>query len=202
MKYIYIDESGDLGFNFNKRNTSKYFLVTFLITESRRSIEKLIKQTHKSLRKKYKVHNSLHASREEDTIKKRFCRNISLKDCEIMMIYLYKKEYERLNLDNHQLYMDMINKLLCKFIKEQNKDNITIIISRRETNTNLNKILIDKLSESLKHKITINIRTPEQEKCLQAVDIISWSLFRKYEYGDTTYYNIFRKLIQGEYSYI
>jgi hypothetical protein len=32
MGYIYLDESGDLGFNFDNRKTSKFFVITFLFT--------------------------------------------------------------------------------------------------------------------------------------------------------------------------
>ena len=30
MAYIFMDESGDLGFNFKKAKTSKNFIITFL----------------------------------------------------------------------------------------------------------------------------------------------------------------------------
>jgi hypothetical protein len=38
--------------------------------------------------------------------------------------------------------------------------------------------------------VTIEIKTPHQEKGLQAVDCLAWSFFRKYEYGDSSYADI------------
>jgi len=32
------------------------------------------------------------------------------------------------------------------------------------------------------------VKTPSQEKGLQAVDFVSWSIFRKFEFKDQTYY--------------
>ena len=32
MAYILLDESGDLGFDFNKKKTTKFFLVVFMFT--------------------------------------------------------------------------------------------------------------------------------------------------------------------------
>ena len=44
MTYIFLDESGDLGFNFRKKKTSKYFIVTFLFTTGDvKEFEKIIK---------------------------------------------------------------------------------------------------------------------------------------------------------------
>jgi len=33
MAYIFMDESGDLGFDFKKKKTSRYFVVTFLMID-------------------------------------------------------------------------------------------------------------------------------------------------------------------------
>ncbi len=47
MSYIFMDESGDLGFNFNKKKTSRYFVVTFLFASDKNIIGKLVKNIFK-----------------------------------------------------------------------------------------------------------------------------------------------------------
>jgi len=70
MAYIFLDESGDLGFNFNKRKTSKFFVITFLATENKKIIEKIVKKTHSELKKKYKRRfGVLHASKDKPIIR-------------------------------------------------------------------------------------------------------------------------------------
>jgi len=54
MAYIFLDESGDLGFNFKKKKTSKFFVVTCLFVENKKPFEKIVKKTHSELKKKYK----------------------------------------------------------------------------------------------------------------------------------------------------
>ncbi|MCK4635926.1 MAG: DUF3800 domain-containing protein [Candidatus Moranbacteria bacterium] len=44
MAYIFLDESGDLGFDFSKQKTSKFFIVTCIFTNNKRPIEKIIKK--------------------------------------------------------------------------------------------------------------------------------------------------------------
>ena len=49
MPYIFFDESGDLGFDFTKKRTSRYFVVTFLLATEKRPIERSVKKTFTSL---------------------------------------------------------------------------------------------------------------------------------------------------------
>ena len=74
--------------------------------------------------------------------------------------------------------------------------------SRRETNRFLNQNFQSYLSSQLVRnhdvEVRILIRTPFQEKALQAVDFVSWAIFRKYEHGDETYYSIIRGKIVEE----
>jgi len=51
MPFIFLDESGDLGFNFKKSDTSKIFIVTLLfVDENKKTIEKIVKNTHAELK--------------------------------------------------------------------------------------------------------------------------------------------------------
>lgn len=43
MFYIFLDESGDLGFNPKKKN-SKYFVITALFAENKKPLEKIVKR--------------------------------------------------------------------------------------------------------------------------------------------------------------
>ena len=80
--------------------------------------------------------------------------------------------------------------------------NICLIASRKETNKFLNQNFKDYLEHqsSLNHdiKLKVEIKSPAEEKALQATDCISWAIFRKYEYGDDSYSNIIRSKIVEE----
>jgi len=67
MTYIYLDESGDLGFNFSKAGTSRHFSIAFLLTENKRPISSLVKKVFLSLPPATKRKNSgvLHAHHEK-----------------------------------------------------------------------------------------------------------------------------------------
>jgi len=79
---------------------------------------------------------------------------------------------------------------------------VEIIASRKETNKFLNEnfksYLNNQIRDRYKIDVLIQIKTPHQEKSLQAVDFVSWAIFRKYEYGDDIYYNIIKNKVVEE----
>lgn len=206
MYYIFMDESGNLGFNFDKRGTTSYFLITFLFSRSKRPIEKCVKKVHLGLRKKYKKIGVLHAYIEEPVTKRRLLSLLAEKDCKIMTILLNKKKvYTKLQDEKPVLYNYVTNILLDRiFTKKliQSDDSIKIIASRKETNKFLNEnfksYLHSQLAANYKVKVSISVKTPAEQKALQAVDFVSWAIFRKYEYKDDTYYNLIRGKIVEE----
>jgi hypothetical protein len=75
---------------------------------------------------------------------------------------------------------------------------IYLVASKRETNKFLNEnfktYLKSQISNKHRVKIDVSIKSPSQEKALQAVDFVSWAIFRKCEMEDETYY----RLIKGK----
>jgi len=201
-----MDESGDLGFDFGKQGTSSYFLVTFLFTGKKRPIEKCVKKVHSGLRKKYKKIGVLHAYKEEPVTRRRLLSCLAEKDCKIMTILLNKRKvYTRLQNEKAVLYNYVTNILLDRIFTKRllpSSGKVEIVASRRETNRFLNQNFQSYLSSQLVRnhdvEVRILIRTPFQEKALQAVDFVSWAIFRKYEHGDETYYSIIRGKIVEE----
>lgn len=206
MAYIFLDESGDLGFDFKKRGTTQFFVITCLFVEEKRPIEKIIKKVHSGLKKKViKRIGALHAYKEKPITRRRVLRGLVEKDCKVMTIYLNKsKVYTKLQDEKQILYNFVANILLDRIYTKKiiPVKNINLIASRRETNKFLNvnfkKYLESKVIENHKAKFSIEIKTPSEEKALQAVDFVSWAIFRKYEKKDDSYYNIIKNNIFEE----
>lgn len=209
MSYIFLDESGDLGFDPTKKN-SKYFVITTLFTEDKRPIEKVVKKIHSGLRKRVKKLSGgvLHCYKEKPLTRKRLLRLLTEKKCLIMAIYLNKaKVYTKLQEEKHVLYNYVVNILLDRIMNKKfvnPKSHINLIAERRETNRFLNENFRNYLNEQVKnsHKLDlkVDIKTPSEEKSLQAVDFVSWAIFRKYEQGDDSYYRVLKSKIVEENS--
>ncbi len=208
MAYIFLDESGDLGFDFDKQRTSRFFVITFLFCENKRSIEKLVALTHSELKRQHKMKGSiLHCYREKPITRQRLLHRLAKKECSIMTVYLDKKRvYTRLQDEKDILYNYVTNilldRIMTKKILGSKLEHVTLIASRRETskflNENFKQYLRNKTQKNHDVDIAVEIRAPHEEKCLQAVDFISWAIFRKQEHGDESYYNLIRSKIIEE----
>lgn len=205
MAYILLDESGDLGFSFDK-NSSKYFIVTIVFTENKRRLEKIARTIHKGLSKKHKNVGVLHAYQEKPIDRQRLLKRLNDSDCSILAIILNKeKVYTKLQDEKTVLYNYVTNILLDRLFTKRpisTKKTITLIASQRETNRFFNKNFRDYLANQVKNnheaEMDVRIATPASEKSLQVADFASWAIYRKYEKGDESYYNIIKSRIIEE----
>jgi len=204
MRSIYLDESGDMGFDFTKGGTSNHLLITFLILNECRPVNFLVKKVFKSLLKttKRKNNDMLHAYYEKNITVKRMLSGLTLLDVQIATIRLDKRKV-LLTANVHELYTGMVVSLVNRLYTEgiiDNSSDIMFIASRKNTSRKLN----EDFSESVVNRtsninLSIDIVKPSDDKCLQAVDFISWALWQKYEKNDETYSEIIANKIVKEY---
>jgi hypothetical protein len=202
MTHIYLDESGDLSFNFTKERASKYFIITILISENKIVLDRLIKKINLEVVRMSKTKsapNMLHASKQSDKIRRKLLNELTLKDIQIDYICIDKtKSLKYSTEDTHKLYLDFSISLIESVLNKSIFDSgIYLTASKRETNKDLNQKFINGIEVYFDKKVTIELKTPQNEKGLQVVDFCSWGIFRKYEYGDDSFYEIIKeKLIK------
>lgn len=140
MAFIFIDESGDLGFESQKKS-SKYFVITILLANDKRPIEKVVKKVHGALRKKVKKISGgiLHSYNEKPQTRIKLLKLLTEKDCSIMTIYLNKdRVYTKLKEEKHVLYNYVTNILLDRIIGKKLIDTnstLMLIAAKRETSS-------------------------------------------------------------------
>ncbi|MDR0800461.1 MAG: DUF3800 domain-containing protein [Endomicrobium sp.] len=208
MAYIFMDESGCLGFDFTKSKTSKNFVIAFLMAKNNNVIKKAVSKTFNSIPKnKRRTHcGTLHCNKEEDKTRIKLLEELKDKDVSVMSIFLNKqKVFPHLRGEKTVLYNYVTNILLDRIINKKLlplNDTVNFIASRRETNKFLNENFKSYLEAQAlsnhKLKIEVSIKATHSVKELQAVDFVSWTLFKKYEYGEDSYYNIIKNLIVEE----
>ena len=204
MAYIFLDESGDLGF---KPASSNWFLFTIVLTNDHKKIERVIKNIRKGLKKKFKL-KELHAYHADAITKHRMLKKLSeLEDLKVMCIILNKKKvYVDLQNQKNYLYNYTANILLDRIHNKnliKTDEPISLYIDQKDTSKfireNFEKYLKDNLvKRGNSGKIEIRIKPSHTEKCLQAVDFVSWAIFRKYERGDYEYYEDIKNKIVEE----
>jgi len=203
MPFVFLDESGDLGFG---KRSSKRFILTIVFTNNHRCVEKCVKKVHRGLKKRYKKVSELHAYHCDAMTKRRVLKLLAeALDLRILSVVLNKKKvYIDLQNQKNYLYNYTANILLDRLLGKNvlnKKEKIIIIIDQRETNKFLKENFENYLTNNLKKQFDnfeVRIKPSHTEKCLQAVDFISWAIFRKYEQNDYEYYEIIKNKIIEE----
>ena len=204
MLYIYMDESGCLGFDLTKHKTSKNFIITFLYTEHPRRIEKIIKKIFKGMSKTEQkaCHGALHANKINDRTRKLLLSKLAtIEEISILVIRLNKRKvYTHLRDEKTVLYNYVTNILIDRTLTRFKPKKVKLIASRRETNKFLNQNFKSYLENQNNGRVAIDvsIKTPSAEKCLQAVDFASWAVFKHYEHNDKTFYNLIDSIIKED----
>lgn len=206
MAFIFMDESGDLGFDFSRVGTSNYFVIAFLCCENKRPVEKCVKKVHLGLRRRYGHIGVLHAYQEEPATRRRLLSGLAGRDCRAMAVILNKRKvYASLQDEKAVLYNYVTNILLDRIFTKKllpGGGPYHVVASRKETNRFLNENFTAYLGRQLEknHRVdvSIEVRTPAQEKGLQAADFVSWAVFRKYERADDSYAALIQKRIVEE----
>ncbi len=204
MSYIFLDESGDLGF---KKRSSRWFIFTIAITLDKRVLERVIKKVWTPLRRKHKRLGELHAYRADDITRRRVLRGVSeIGDLKVLCIILNKqKVHVDLQNQKNYLYNYTANILLERLHNSgilKGGELLKIFIDRKDTKKKVRQNFIDYLTKAMgnhrEDKISVELHTSHENKSLQAIDFISWAIFRKYEKGDYEFYEIVKDKIVDE----
>jgi hypothetical protein len=204
MAYIFLDESGDLGF---KKSSSKWFIFTVAMVSDPRSLARVVKKIWKTLKKKHKRLGELHASHERDVTKRRMLEQLNeVVDLKALCVVLNKsKVYVDLQNQKNYLYNFTANILLDRLhTKEVLKQNepIHLFVDRKDTKKILRENFVNYLARAMQKRrdgtFKVELHSSSENKSLQAVDFISWAVFRKYERGDYEYYELIKSKIADE----
>ncbi len=204
MAIIFLDESGDLGF---KKTSSRWFLFTIALVSRPRTLERVIKKVWKPLKKKHKKLGELHASQEKDITRKRVLKMLSeVSDLKVLCVILNKqKVYIDLQNQKNYLYNYTANVLLDRLHTKEvlpTGEPIHLYIDRKDTKKQLRENFIGYLTTSMRKRredpFNVTLHASHENKSLQAVDFISWAIFRKYEHGNYEFYEIIKSKIVDE----
>ncbi len=130
--YIFIDESGDLGFDFAKTGKpSDFFLVGAIKISDEKYLNRIIKRHRKRVKKKKEDKSEVKFSNTSPENRKRILQDISRLDVEIIIVYIDKHNaYAYIKNDPVRMYSYLLKILAEKCFSEQLTDDVKIIFDR------------------------------------------------------------------------
>ncbi len=208
---VYLDESGDLGFDFNKQGTSKYFVITVLVCKTRhcdRAVQKAVKRT---------LRNKMSASAEElkgvNTtlfIKQYFLKQIKETDWAIYSVILNKP---RVNIElqnktgKKKLYNYLSRVLIEQITFPKDIPTLTLVVDKMKNKKDIEDFNLYLENQLIAH-LPLNCvfypyhKDSKEHAGLQAVDLFCWGIFRKHMTRDESWYQCYKHKINYETVYL
>lgn len=205
MWFLYLDESGDLGFDFENKNPSQYFTITILALRTQVNNRSLINAVKKTLRRKLnpkrkRAHTiaELKGSRTSLEVKKYFFRQVSGIRFAIYSLTLNKHRLYTELQDKKEITYNYLARLLLDEIPfEQAQTRVSLIMDRRKTSGEVlrfNRYIEEQLRNRLAPNIPLDINhmASQESPGLQAVDMFSYGIFKKYEMESMAWWRVFQ----------
>jgi len=215
LLYLYVDESGDLGFDFVTKRPSRFFTVCILAVNGMQNTKKITKAVQRTLRRKVNPKNKrrriVHELKGSSTtlqVKKYFFQSVKDVDFYIYALTLNKKRvYQDLVTDKSRIYNWVTRLLLDNLDFSHAMARITLVLDKSKSKREIkefNSYIKRQLEERIDPRIPLNIEHKDSVKVLplQAADLFSWGIFRKYERKDTTWFKIFQAKVGFDSVYL
>jgi len=180
--------------------------------KNRRAIAKAVERTiknklRKRLSRKAKPVAELKGTTTDLADKKYFYRHITAIPFTLSAVILEKERFvNHLQLNKTRVYRFITNLVLKELPIEQATTRLILTVDKSMRSSviqEFNEQLIKQLESHIPPNVPISINHSfsHEDRLLQAVDLFAWGVYRKYEVGDTQWYEVFKEKIVFERVY-
>ena len=209
MLYLYLDESGDLGFDFVNKKPSKYFVVSILVVKGHEANRRLINGVKKTLRRKLNPKNKrkrivseLKGTKTTIEVKEYFYRQVRDLDLAVYAIILNKRRvYSSLIKQKSRVYNFIARSVLDQIPYGNAEQKVELTIDKSKSKPEIvefNDYIYRQLESKIDPAVPLNIyHVNSIEHCaLQAADMFSYAIFEKYERRRDQWFTIVKEKIK------
>ena len=205
MWWLYLDESGDLGFDFVNKKPSRFFTICILATsrtETNRVLKRAVKRT---LRNKVNTrgHRSrmvmeLKGSASTGSVKEYAWRQMATATFGLYALTLNKRKvYARLAADKERVYNYVARKVIDRIPFEKAAGGIALVVDRSKNQAQIkdfNEYIRRQLEGRIDPSVSLDFMHEDSRRSpgLQFADLFAWGIFRKYESQDEEWYSLFK----------
>ena len=209
--YIFLDESGDLGFDFSKPGTSRYFVITLLVCHDKPTQDQFrhaVKRTLRNkLNRKKKGSRIIHELKGTSTtlaVKKYFYRHLPEDGWGIYSVTLNKDRVEghlRTKDGKKKLYNFLARFIIEKVQYSDEIQRVSLVVDRCKNSEEIkdfNQYVANQLEAllPLNTRLDIDHLTSHESAGLQAVDLFCWGFARRDNMGDGSWWEIYRDKVR------
>lgn len=217
--HLFLDESGDLGFDFQNKESSKFLTITVLAVSQQPCVTAIRCAVKKTLRRKINVRK--HGKKQPETelkgantsleVKKYFYNLISDVKFGLYSITLNKRRVYNELCDTPQnkdrLYNFVANKVISQIPFESALAPVDLVVDRSKGKKGIadfNEYIVWQLQSRLDPRACLRIHhaVSDSDGGLSAVDLFCWGIFRNRESSDSTWRDLYASKILVDEQYL
>ncbi len=213
MWWLYLDESGDLGFDFVNKKPSEFFTICILATSSSETNRRFRYAVKKTMKRKVNHGrknplNEFHAHSTSFAAKEYACRLLREQRYGIYALTLNKRRvFEYLAQNKPRVYNYVARLVIDRIPFEAADKNVLLTVDRSKGSAQrreFNQYVTTQLEGRLDPKVRLDIVHEDSVRShgLQLVDMFAWAVHRKYEKKDQTVIGLFREKLLYENKYL
>jgi hypothetical protein len=185
VKYIFIDESGDLG---TGQKSSNYLVLVALAISNEKNLHKIVRNLKKKDKQLRKIGEIKFTNLSNQT-KKNLLKSLNKLDVQVKVIILNKRN-TKLKLNNQNELYNLVAGYLAEKIKYNEEIELWIDKTKNKKKLESDFNIYFKKIISSKYKINITHHSSYDKIGLQFADLVAGSCFQKYERGNDSYVKI------------
>jgi hypothetical protein len=195
--FVYLDESGDTGFKF-RQGSSRFFVITLLLVDDPIPIQAAIDRLRDRLG--FGPRTEFKFSHSANDVKDRFLRVLRDHDFRVRALVIDKQLMTQPYMRKRDTFYNYLVRLVLTH-DHGTIEGATLVldesIKSRKRKLHLGSYLRQTLNtdpEAPKVRRIVH-HASHSDNLIQAVDMVSGAIYRKYERGDDSYFYIARKHI-------
>lgn len=216
MWYLFLDESGDLGFDFQKKQPSQYLTIGVLAMSDPTAVRSVRSAVAKTLKRKV---NKPRAKRQKAELKGTYT-DIKTKQYFYELVKglrfgIYSLTIEKSRIPPDQtdspqskshLYNYIAQRVLKRIDFGSDPGGVELIVDKSKSKLEIadfNSYLLSQLEGLLDPAVHVAIRHRDscEDRCLSAADLFTWGIGRFYERGDAEWLTLYREKIVSQERY-
>jgi len=215
MWWLYLDESGDLGFDFVNKKPSEYFTICILATSQRtsnlafkRAVKRTLKNKLNGKSNRARIIEELKGSATRLEIKKYAWNHLRDQKFGIYSLTLNKRRlYEQLAQDKNRVYNFIARQVIDQLPFEKADGGVQLIVDRSKGKKQVwkfNDYIRTQLEGRIPPDVSLDFIHADSKLWpgIQWADMFAWGIFQKYERRNLEWYDTFRSKIQYDEQYL
>lgn len=201
--FVYIDESGDTGFKFD-RGSTRYFIVTLLLVEDPIPLQRVIDELRASVG--FAPHVEFHFASSSSAIRERFLQAIQPLEFNVRALIIDKQLMTRPHMRKRETFYNYVVRLCLTYDSGVITDATLVLDesvqskkAKREFRTYLRRILNTDTSPAKVRRVIY--RRSHTDNLIQVADMICGAIYAAYERNEPRYRQIIRRHIRDEWAW-